>query len=61
MSLESEEIRYINWCEGSKKRTSNYTGDIFLTKKDRRMFDRAFQQPRVHVRRSRKARRAKPL
>ncbi len=58
---QSEYVKYVNWCNGSPKRTSNNTGDVFLTKKDRRMFDRAFQHPRVHVRRSRKARRAKPL
>ncbi len=41
-----EAIRLRNWCDGTSKRTSNNTGDVFLTKKDRRIFDRAFLQPR---------------
>lgn len=34
-----------NWLIG-KARTSNYTGDVFITRKDRRMFDRQFLQSR---------------
>jgi len=39
-------IRLLDWCNGSAKRTSNYIRYIFLTRKDRRIFDRAFLQPR---------------
>jgi len=59
--MSPDERRYINWCAGSYKRISDYTGHLFLTQKDRRIHDKQFKFPRVHVRRSHKARRAKPL
>jgi len=46
MSYLTDTIRLLDWCNGSSKRTSNYTGDIFLTRKDKCIFDRAFLQPR---------------
>jgi len=46
MSYLNDAIRLLDWCNGSPKRTSNNTGDIFLTRKSRRIFDRAFLQPR---------------
>lgn len=40
-----DEERLKNWLVG-KARTSNYTGDVFITRKERRMHDRQFLQPR---------------
>lgn len=46
MSYLNDAIRLLDWCNGSVRRTSNYTNDVFLTRKDRRIFDQAFLQPR---------------
>jgi len=37
MSYLSEQIRYVDWCNGSAKRTS-WDGFVFLTRKDRRIY-----------------------
>lgn len=51
MSLQDREhSRYVNWCNGSSKRTSNYNGEVFVTRKDRRINDRQFLKPRVRMR-----------
>ncbi len=50
MNYLNEQVRYIDWWNGSPKRTSNYMRYVFLTRKDRRIFDKAFLQPRERFR-----------
>jgi hypothetical protein len=62
---QSHEFALANWYEGGK-RISNYTGEVFATRKDRRMNDRQFLKPRMQARRKnwrtgRLMRRAKPI
>lgn len=68
--LSPESLAYIRyadfWDASPPKRTSNYTGGVFVTRKDRRMNDKQFLKPRVQARRKnmwtgKLMRRAKPI
>lgn len=54
-----EEI-FTNWMLG-KKRMSRHSNEVFATRKDRRIFDRQYLQPRVRVRLTEDSRRAKSI
>lgn len=58
--FQNEGGRLIGWLLG-QKRYSNNTGETYLTKKDRRMADRPFLNPRSRVRKYEGARRAKSM
>ncbi len=40
-----EAIRLRNWCDGTSKRTSR-DGTVFLTRKNKRIYDRAYLESR---------------
>ena len=56
----SEERILAGWLAG-KKRKSRHSNAVFATRKERRMFDRQFLEPRERVRAHPNSRRAKSV